>query len=324
MNMIKLSFIVPIYNVEQYLLKCVDSLLNQDMPLSEYEIILVDDGSPDACPQICDEYAAGHENIRVVHRENGGLSAARNSGIEVAQGEYICFVDSDDYWEPNRLGALIEQAESEQLDVLRFNYQNVNELYEVFLPYKDAKRDVDYDGSITDGETFLNERLGPSCYVTQFILRCELLDDCLFKEGVYFEDTEWTPRMLLKAQRVTSTPMIVYNYLWRTGSITQPKDPEKREKIIRDKILLIRGFQKQSMLVRDPKWFTWMTAFTTITVLNALASLPSKKRQIYIKELKSLHIFPLSSEKEHGSHKLKIMLANFSPTLYCKLMSFRQ
>ena len=101
--MIKLSFIVPIYNVEQYLRKCVDSLLAQDVPSSEYEVILVDDGSPDACPQICDEYAAACEDIRVIHRENGGLSAARNSGIEIAKGKYVCFVDSDDYWEPSFL-----------------------------------------------------------------------------------------------------------------------------------------------------------------------------------------------------------------------------
>ena len=132
--MIKLSFIVPIYNVEPYLRKCVDSLLAQDY--SDYEIILVDDGSPDGCPKICDEYAAAHKNVRVVHRPNGGLSAARNSGIEVAKGEYICFVDSDDYWEPNVIGRLMEQIERDDLDVLRFKDQNVNEKCEVFNPYE--------------------------------------------------------------------------------------------------------------------------------------------------------------------------------------------
>ena len=96
--MIKLSIIVPIYGVEQYLCKCVDSLLAQDLPASDYEIILVDDESPDACPQICDEYAKEHANIRVIHQTNAGLSAARNAGLKVAKGEYVCFVDSDDYW----------------------------------------------------------------------------------------------------------------------------------------------------------------------------------------------------------------------------------
>jgi glycosyltransferase involved in cell wall biosynthesis len=153
--MVKLSIIVPIYGVEQYLRKCVDSLLSQDIPSSEYEIILVDDGGKDACPQICDEYARmnelenegvrklGKPLIRVIHRENGGLSAARNSGIEAAQSEYIMFVDSDDYIEPNVLGALLSQMERDNLDVLRYNYQNVNEHYEIFNPNKDPNREVD-------------------------------------------------------------------------------------------------------------------------------------------------------------------------------------
>ena len=142
----RLSIIVPVYGVEQYLRKCVDSLLNQDIPSSEYEIILVDDGGHDQCPQICDEYAAAHKNIRVVHRANGGLSAARNSGILDARGEYLCFVDSDDYWESNVLGKLMEQVEQEQLDVLRYNYRNVrvvdatNLEYEVFEPNKQAHK----------------------------------------------------------------------------------------------------------------------------------------------------------------------------------------
>lgn len=320
----KLSVIVPIYGVEQYLRKCVDSLLNQNIPSSEYEIILVDDGSPDACPAICDEYAAIHENIRVVHRENGGLSAARNSGIEVAHGEYIMFVDSDDYIEPNVLGGLIAQMELDNLDVLRYNYQNVNEQYEIFHPNKDPKREVNYSDSVTEGESFLNERLGPGCYAWQFIIKKDILNDCLFKEGIYFEDTEWTPRMLLKAKRVASTPLIVYNYLWREGSITLPDNPQKRDKVLRDKIALIRGFKEQSKLVQNKSWFTRMTSFTAMTILSMLSAMSSSERKSYLKELKSLDIYPLSISGEKAlSHKIKIILANISPSLYCTIMSKR-
>ncbi len=319
----KLSIIVPIYNVEQYLHKCVDSLLNQDM--DDYEIILVDDGSPDACPQICDEYAVAHKNIRVVHRKNGGLSAARNSGFEIAQGEYIMFVDSDDYIEPSVLGGLLSQVEHDNLDVLRYNYQNVNEQYEVFLPYRAAKRDVDYSESVTNGEDFLNNRLGPMCYAVMFVIRRELLANCIFKEGIYFEDVEWTPRMLLKAQRVASTSIIIYNYLWRTGSITLPTSPQKRRKVIEDKISLIRGFQEQSRQVSDASWFTWMTSFNAMTILNDLTALLSAERKPYLRELKSLRIFPLSIKREKMlSHRIKTILANISPSLYCTLMSLRK
>ena len=318
-----LSIVVPIYNVERYLHKCVDSLLSQD--IVNYEIILVDDGSPDECPQICDSYAAAHKNIRVVHRENGGLSAARNSGIEVAEGEYVMFVDSDDYLEQNVLGFLLKQIERDNLDVLRYNFQNVNELYEVFFPFKDAKRNVVYSERIIDGEMFLNECLGPGCYAWQFIVKRKSLNDCLFKEGIFFEDTEWTPRVLIKAKRVASTPMIAYNYLWRTGSITLPTDSAKRKKLLDDKIKLLYGFREQSRLVRDPKWFTWMTSFTSMSILDMLVNLPSFERKPYFMELKSLHVFPLSIKNEKRlSHRTKIIIANICPSLYCNLMSLRK
>lgn len=323
--MIKLSIIVPIYGVEQYLHKCVDSLLAQDIPSSEYEIILVDDGSLDACPKICDEYAAAHEYIRVIHRENGGLSAARNTGLNMAKGEYVCFVDSDDYWEPNVLAFLMAQIERDGLDVLRFNYQNVNEQYAIFYPNKNPKRDVNYSENPTDGENFLYQRLGPACYAWQFVIKRELLNDCLFKEGIYFEDTEWTPRMLLRANRVASTPMVIYNYLWRSGSITLPTDSKKREKVLRDKISLLEEFKEQSRLVKDPMWFTWMTSFTTMSILGILSQIPRGERKSYLRELKVLKVFPLSTAKEKmRSHKMKIRLANISPSLYCNLMSLRK
>ncbi len=336
--MIKLSIIVPIYGVDQYISKCVDSLLAQDLPASDYEIILVDDESPDACPQICDEYAVAHENIRVIHRKNGGLSAARNSGIEVAKGEYLMFVDSDDYIEPNVLGGLMAQVERDNLDVLRYDFRNVNEKYEEFHPNKDPKRDVDFSQSVTDGETFLNERLGPGCYACQFILRRDLIlptrvskkdsfpsgrggVGLLFTPGIYFEDTDWTPRMLLRASRVASTPKVVYNYLWRTGSITLPTDPIKREKVLKDKIRLIRGFKEQSKLVKDPIWFTWMTSSTAMGVLGMLTKMPFAERKLYLQELNSLHIFPLYTKKEKMlSHKIKTIMANISPSLYCYIM----
>ena len=340
--MTKLSIIVPIYNVEQYLRKCVDSLLNQDIPSSEYEIILVDDGSTDGSGAICDDYVHRLENgdwklenvqIRVIHRENGGLSAARNSGLEVAQGEYIMFVDSDDYIEPNVLGGLIAQIERDKLDVLRFDFRNVNENHDEFHPNKDPKRDVDLSETVVDGEMFLNERLGPGCYAWQFVIRhCLIIGDgkldigdCLFKEGIYFEDTEWTPRMLLRANRVASTEMIVYNYFWREGSISLPDNPTKRKKVIKDKIALIRGFKDQSQMVKNPVWFKWMTSFTAMTVLDAITTQSNEDRNAYIRELKSLDIFPLYTAKEKiRSHKIKVQIANISPSLYCIIMRIRK
>ena len=317
----KLSIIVPIYNVDPYLRKCVDSLLMQD--IQDYEIILVNDGSTDNSGEIAQQYADTYANVKLISQENKGLSVARNVGIKQANGKYIIFVDSDDYLQPNVLGELMEQVERDNLDVLRFNYQNVNEQYEVFLPFKDAKRDVNYSEDVVDGEKFLNERLGPGCYACQFVLRRELLTTCLFTPNIYFEDTDWTPRMLIKAKRVASTPLVVYNYLWRQGSITLPTEPHKREKVLRDKMSLLYGFKAQVKLVHDTSWYVWMTSFNTMTILNMLAAMPLSERKLNIQELKSLGIFPLYTKKEKGLKRLKIQIANFSPSLYCILMSFR-
>lgn len=317
--MVKLSVIIPIYNVEKYLRKCVDSLLNQD--ISDYEIILVDDGSPDSCPQICDEYAAEHKNIRVIHRVNGGLSAARNSGIEVAKGDYIMFVDSDDYIEQNVLGELVRTMNEKQLDVLRYNYQNVRENGEVFVPFKTGKPYFNYREDVLDGEAFLNERLGYACYAVMFIVRRELLEDCTFTPGIYFEDTDWTPRMLLRAKRVSSTPMIVYNYLWREGSITLPDNPIKKKKVLDDKMRLINGFIERQKQVKDKRWFEWQIAGTTMSILEMLSTYPARERESYIRQLQDQHIFPLTMYRAVGNNKYKIRMANVSPTLYCRLLS---
>ena len=104
----KFSVVVPIYNVEKYLNKCVESILNQTY--KDFELILVDDGSPDHCPEICDEYAERDARVRVIHKENEGLVAARNTGIKEAKGEYICYVDGDDWIANNLLETVWKKA----------------------------------------------------------------------------------------------------------------------------------------------------------------------------------------------------------------------
>jgi len=331
--MVKLSIIVPIYGVEQYLRKCVDSLLNQNISSSEYEIILVDDGGHDKCPQICDDYAAAHENVRVVHRENGGLSAARNSGIEVARGEYVMFVDSDDYLEPNVLKELIEQIERDKLDVLRFKIQYVNPQYEVYNPYKsDPYKGNDYSEEPTDGVSFLNSRMSTACYAWAFILRRDLIytsnfkhqtsgNNVLFTEGIYFEDTDWTPRMLCKAKRVASTNTIVYNYLQREGSITNAVNRSKQKKVLDDKMRLVETMQKQSKDLneqgKDNRWFSRMIADNVVSMIGIIARDFYAERKVYLEQLKQYGIYPIQSKG------LKARLINISPRLLVELLHIK-
>lgn len=319
----KLSIVVPIYNVEQYLAKCVDSLLDQDLSSDEYEIILVDDGSPDRCGEMCEEYATLHSNVKVIHRENGGLSAARNTGIDAAQGRFVQFVDSDDYLEPNVLAKLVEKMEADNLDVLRFNYQNVNERYEIFEPYKVSKSFVDYRDEPCNGLSFLTDKLGFGCYAWQFVIKCELLDGCRFKEGIYFEDTEWTPRLLIKANHVTSTDFMVYNYLMRKGSITQSVDEKKKRKVLDDKLLLIDGLKEQMGRVSDKRWFEGMIAQTVLSIIGYVCGNYYRESVAVCNTLKSKRVFPLSYYHSTKTAKRKIWIANISPHLLCWLLGKR-
>ena len=318
-----LSIIVPVYKVAQYLRKCVESLLAQNLTEEEYEIILVDDGSPDDCPTICGEYVGKYDNIKVIHQENRGLSAARNSGIAAAKGKYTQFVDADDYLEPDVLKGLVEKMEQDELDVLRFNYQNVDERYEVFEPNKVSKPFVDYRDEVCDGLTFLTERLGYACYAVQFLIRRDLLDDCVFKEGIVFEDTEWTPRLLQKANRVTSSNLIVYNYLVRQGSITKCVDYQKRLKALDDMLMVIDSLKEQKQSISDKRWFDGMIAQIALSYIGRISHGFYEKRSSFLMRHQEKMIFPLSYYHATKSSIRKIHIANISPSFLCFLLSLR-
>lgn len=352
--MIKLSIIVPIYNVEQYLRKCVDSLLNQD--LDNYEIILVDDGSTDGSGAICDYYVSIDDRctIKVIHRENGGLSAARNSGIEVAQGEYVMFVDSDDYIEANVLGVLLAQVEREELDVLRYNYQNVrvvdakhldvarldssNLAYEVFQPYKQPHK-VDKRDDVVDGVTYLKERMGYECYAWQFIIKRGLIcsnqysefsiqnfadENVLFTPGIHFEDVDWLPRMMVKAKRVGSTETVVYNYFWREGSITLTQgNKEKIRKNLDDRMGII---EKYSELRKQHPACTWLRNMQSSMVAGVLTTVAREfydERKEYIKRLCAWNVFPIAIANHGKTHARRARIINaIGPNAFCLLMHF--
>lgn len=317
----KLSIIVPVYNVEAFLRKCVDSLLAQDLPKEDYEVILVDDGSTDGSGALGDTLAAEHGNIRVIHQQNRGLSGARNAGIPVASGDYILFVDSDDYLCPNVLETLVGLMESKDLDILRFNYQNVDMDGKVFEPNKYSKPFVDYSSEVCDGETFLNERLGFACYAWQFMVKTSILqqEGNRFKEGIFFEDVEWTPRILLQARRVASTDTVVYNYLFRTGSIARNTDHEKKRKAIRDKMTILEGFAALKPQVKDDRWFRGMSSQIALSILDTVGRFFYPERKAFIRDLKQRVSFPLSTYHATESARRKIWLANLSPELVCRL-----
>ena len=216
---ILISVIVPVYNVEAYLPRCVDSILNQTY--SNLEIILVDDGTKDDSDKICDDYAEKDRRIRVIHKENGGLSSARNAGIDIARGEYLAFVDSDDWIEPDALESLLRTAREQQTELVIAGRWDVKaktgekkkglcpEKLET-IPAEEAVRRI-----------FTWDHCDSASWDKLYHRR--LFREIRFPVGKICEDVPIMYRIVLDAGRVAMLDKPVYNYFHRDGSITTTK-----------------------------------------------------------------------------------------------------
>ncbi len=220
----KLSIIVPVYNVEKYVSDCLDSLLNQDLAEDEYEIICVDDGSKDASGAILDEYAKNHSNIVVIHKENAGVSAARNDALDIAKGEYVHFVDSDDYFYPQVYGQLVDLATREEADVLLFGYEKV----EAERSYRDC--------NFVDGKVLCEATEHPEIELSLMaclnIIKRSLIETYAirFGKGIFYgEDTLFEDQVACRAQKVIRVNERLYFYRQGTG-ITARTDEQTYQK----------------------------------------------------------------------------------------------
>lgn len=215
-----LSVIVPVYNVEKYLAKCVDSILNQTY--SNLEIILVNDGSRDFSGSICDVFVQKDSRVQVIHKENGGLSSARNMGIEAATGEYITFVDSDDWIESDAYEHLMGLMERNQVQLVCGGNYNVDEdTGERTLGVCPRKEEVITTEEMV-GRMFLWQDCDSS--VCDKIFHRDLLDHFRFPVGKVCEDVSVTYRILLSTDRVAFSNRPFYNYLQRSGSISRTSE----------------------------------------------------------------------------------------------------
>lgn len=221
-----LSVVIPVYNTEQYLKRCVFSITNQNT--NGVQIILVDDGSKDKSGDLCDELSNNHENITVIHQTNQGLSVARNNGLIKAKGEYVLFVDSDDFLENDCLQIIkSELSISSKCDVYQFNTNKYVERQNIKKQYNKV---ISLENAI-DGKTYLKQTLplGLTVTVWSYLYRRDFLieQNLWFKPGVYHEDEEFTVRVLLKAGSVTTIENTLYDYCIRPSSITTKRNQEK-------------------------------------------------------------------------------------------------
>jgi glycosyltransferase involved in cell wall biosynthesis len=208
----KVSIIIPVYNVEQYLRQCLDSVVNQT--LRDIEIICVNDGSPDGSPQILEEYAAKDSRITVIHKENGGLSSARNAAFPYIKGEYTLFVDSDDWIEPDLCEKTVTVADREQADMTLFFYRYVPEIRYRY-PLEDFLRRNPF--TAIDKMTLLSHMAAWSkLWNTRFL--CD--NNIKFPEGICFEDNVVHWKAILLNPKMTIVPKNFYWYRVRLNSIT--------------------------------------------------------------------------------------------------------
>jgi len=242
------SIVVPVYNVEKYLDRCVRSLLNQT--LKDLEIILVDDGSPDKCPQMCDGYAQQDSRIKIIHKKNAGLGMACNSGLEVATGEFVAFCDSDDWVDAKMYEYMYEEAIGNNADMVFTGLKRVDSDGNILscLPHPSAKEIHDrvsllklaMDIIASEPRVRIDRRMQVSAKTVLY--RRELL----YSNGLRFvsereypsEDLIFNVSVLLKANRVSIIPYYFYNYFVNTSSISSTVKPNHFEKMMRSALLL--------------------------------------------------------------------------------------
>lgn len=256
---LNISVIIPVYNVENYLPKCLDSVLQQDY--DSYEIIVVNDGSKDSCGEILKEYASRNSKLVVVEQENKGLGGARNAGIEKATGEYIFFLDSDDTMASNTLSELYKEANENQVDMVCFGMNYVNE---DSLVTSTRKANENGCRVVTQEEyplLFANDS-----YVCNKLFKRRLFIDnnIRFPDRAWYEDLKTLPKLVLKSDKILLSDKVFYNYLQRADSIMHIPNTDRNIEMI-DAVSDVLNYYKEENAF--DKYFESLEYMTVLHVL---------------------------------------------------------
>lgn len=310
--MVKFSIIVPVYNTEQYLERCIESILKQTY--EEYEIILVNDGSTDNSKKIIREYQKQYpEKIKVVSKKNGGLSSARNKGVSKATGDYILFVDSDDYIEKGLLKTLNAKTKDSP-DVIRFQIKEICGdkicMYRE-LPFETVKGDTAFKKIAKYHYVEV-----ACCYAYRTAFYKE--NKFSFAEGKYHEDFGLIPYIIMCASKVKSIGYVGYNYVIRDGSIMTSPNYEKTKKKTQD---FLYHYKNLVNLLdhKDCKNVDIYKSFLANSVILKSLELKSCDYKTYIKELKQLKVFD-NLLCDTWQRKLKKFGIKLSPRMYYKVI----
>ena len=279
----KYSFVIPVYQVEEYLDECVASILKQTY--QDYEIILVDDGSKDKSGEMCDAYASEHENIRVIHQKNAGAAAARNNGLENTTGDYVIFLDSDDYWSDADGLRKIDGIINEAVDVVAFASVNLNDEtstiqndrynYPPELNHMNPRECLRYMVE----HDLLNMSAAKKVIRKEFMLKNGLQ----FKPGIRSEDVEWGIRLSIHLPRYRYLNEKLYVYRHRKGSVTKTVG----EKHLEDYLWIVRkyaDFDYQDQEIRN--WLLSYVAYQYALLLAFITWVKPDKAREMLSELK--------------------------------------
>lgn len=238
----KISVIVPVYGVENYLEKCVKSICNQTY--RNLEIILVDDGSPDKCGDICDKLSLQDDRILVIHKENGGVSSARNIGLDIATGDYIAFVDSDDYIEPRMYEVMIKQLKHDMSDVVECSANIVNEKYEKIGACQ-------FYNEVLDGKYILLnflKKINSNDYVHWRLFKKDIIGKLRFPNLKCSEDYVFLSKLNLKCKRKSTIDNKLYNYLIRDTSVGGQLFSAKKLDVIKARNIMNEYYYENNLI----------------------------------------------------------------------------
>lgn len=301
----KFSIIVPVYNVEKYIEKCLDSIYNQTY--EDYEVIVVNDGTKDNSMEHVKKYS-----VKVITQKNQGLSEARNSGVKAATGEYLIFLDSDDYIEKNLLKELAKSLKNEP-DLVRFQIQEVFEDGKVNqFPEKDF-----YDKSGEEAFKLITSYHyveNAWCYAIK--RKYYQKEKFSFKKGTIHEDFGLIPLVIIKAKKVNSISYIGYNYLQRQGSIMSNKNYDKTKKKVEDFYNHYHFLEKEiDKTTLEKEYFK---SFIANSLILKITELNHKDYKIYKKILKKEHVFDYVLA-DNIKRKIKKIILKISPKIFYKL-----
>lgn len=317
----KISIIVPVYNVENYLEKCLHSILNQNVSSEHYELIVVNDGATDNSRRILQNIHEKYPFIQIVDKENGGLSSARNAGLKHAAGEYIFFLDADDWIAKDSLSFLLNWIEKDKADVYFFGIKTVDEnrnenlLTHTMPSYNRVMKAEDY---------LVNYTLRSSAWQGLFAKHIFDRINLIFKDGFISEDDDFVVRYLSEAETIVCNNHIVYYYFQRSNSISKSKELEI--KLINDKLIMMRELDVyiQKFSGKRKMGLQRKMDFLAVDIIRLLIRKKHTDETIdrVLEELKVIGYFPLRKNNYASKYNLfRIIFSSAFPIKFARLFS---